>query len=185
MEHRLIKTFIMQRLLLLGLCIAFACALSVEKTEEISLFNETKAEPMNLQGAPGGTYIPPDVRAQREKKRQDNRKRREDEAKKNGTCAMILLGFNEAEEYEPKMMDLQSPPGGTYIPPDVRSQREKKRQDNRKKRYDECMKNKNGKNATLPASFLHFIDDGKKSKGHGHPVKSNFAIDRAKCVPFC
>ena len=53
---------------------------------------------MNLQGAPGGifkfllllklkfeisgTYIPPDVRAQREKKRQDNRKRREDEAKK-------------------------------------------------------------------------------------------------------
>ena len=29
-----------------------------------------------------GTYIPPDVRAQREKKRQDNRKRREDEAKK-------------------------------------------------------------------------------------------------------
>ena len=53
---------------------------------------------------------------------------------------MILLGFDEAEENEPKMMDLQSPPGGTYIPPDVRSQREKKRQDNRKKRYDECMK---------------------------------------------
>ena len=103
---------------------------------------------------------------------------------------MILLGFDEAEEDEPKMMDLQSPPGGTYIPPDVRSQREKKRQDNRKKRYDECMKyyhiftwrleysqfrNKNGKNATLPANFLHFMDGDNKSKGHGHPVKSNSA----------
>ncbi|PAV66796.1 hypothetical protein WR25_10520 [Diploscapter pachys] len=105
---------IMKLLLLAGLCIAFAAAMPVDELlrQEVVELAHDDFEPLELT---------------------DSSSSDEDDSSEE----LAVLEMNEVGA--PEMMNLQEvAPGGTWIPPDVRSRREEKRRENRRKRAEKA-----------------------------------------------